>query len=221
MVTLPAPSPLPVPARDPVVVSDTSTDSASNETEKLPETEEVFDDSSGQVASVDELNQTPVAEPEVATVNALPASEVADARLAMAVQFLHDQGQFNLVLLAEGAGAVRASRLLMQMNYEGFRALNLLDARNFLIGEQGDLVQTIAKLSVPVLDLYEGLHLADAVDVEARRNAAKRAGLDIYQQLRLPDYGPDQQLLIKRVRGFLDKHAKGVKVDNAQVLKTE
>lgn len=223
MVTLPLPTRLPVPAREPVaVVSEVAADSAKkDDAQERPETEEVFDDATGQVASVDELNQAPAVDPEAVKENTLPASQVADSRLAMAVQFLHDQGQFNLVLLAEGAGAVRATRLLAQMNHDGFRAVTLLDARNRLLGEQGDLAQTISMLSVPVLDLYEGQHLADVVEVEARRNAAKRAGLATFQQLKLPDYGPNQQVLIKRVRGFLDKHAKGVKVDNAQVITTE
>ncbi|MDN3637251.1 DUF3530 family protein [Simiduia curdlanivorans] len=220
MVTLPPPDALPVPERElpasPEPAAD-ATASAESAATPRPETEEVFDDTSGTVASVDQLN-TPEPEAPTPKAPAKPASDIVDARLAQAIRHLHDNGQFNLVLIAEGAGAVRAARLVAQMGFDGFRAVVLLDARNQLQGEAGDLVGVIAKLSVPMLDLYEDRHIADPSDVSARAVAAKRAGHEHYVSLQMPVYEPSQDRVIKRVRGFLDAHAKGVKVDNAQVI---
>ena len=216
VVTLPVPDSLPTPEREiPKQIPEVESDKPSEQ--QRPETEEVFDDQTGEVASVDELNKPPAAELQPAAPEK-PASEIVDARLAQAVQYLHGDGQFNLVLVAEGAGAVRAARLMEKMGFSGFRAVVLIDGRNQLQGETGDLLMAIAKMSVPMFDLYEGQHMADEKDVQSRKVAAKRAGNDRYVSLQIPLYEPSQERLIKRVRGFLDAHAKGVKVDNAQVI---
>lgn len=218
MVTLPPPDAVPVPVREAPEPATAAVDTAATAEAPRPETEEVFDDTSGEVASVDELNTPQEPAAPTPAIPAKSASEMTDTRLAQAIRHLHDNGQFNVVLVVEGAGAVRAARLVAQMGFEGFRALVLLDARNQLQGEAGDLLAVIAKLSVPMLDLYEDRHIADERDVATRLVTAKRAGHENYVSLQMPVYEPSQERVIKRVRGFLDAHAKGVKVDNAQVI---
>ncbi|WP_015048380.1 DUF3530 family protein [Simiduia agarivorans] len=229
LVSLPLPDPLPIPARpaEPVapVTGGDSTEAESGDAqdagadEARPETEEVFDDSAGDVADVADMQQEPAA-PEPPPEPVIPAARLADERLAQAVDALHDRGQFNIVLLAEGAGAVRAARLAEAMKYDGFRALVLLDARNRLAGETGDVLAMMRESNVPVLDVWANAHQADPIESQARNHSARRAGLEIYQPLTLPAYEPGQQRLYKRVRGFMEKHARGVKVDNAEVVRS-
>lgn len=227
LVSLPVPDAIPVPARPPEPVptaTEPAADASAPENNEAtpaeaarPETEEVFDDNAGEVADVADMQQEPAEEPPPAEP-AIPAARLADERLAQAVDALHDRGQFNIVLLAEGAGAVRAARLAEAMKYDGFRALVLLDARNQLPGESGDVLAMMRESSVPVMDLWANAHLSDPADSQARNRSARRAGLEIYQPLTLPAYEPGQLRLYKRVRGFMEKHARGVKVDNAEVL---
>lgn len=226
VVALPPPDPVAVPVRDPVSVEAPAATSgdvppADASAEVRPETQEVFDDQTGTVASVDAMNQPVAAAPQVAEQPRQAATEIVDQRLAQAIRYLHDQGQLNLVLLAEGAGAVRAARLAQTMSHQGFQALVLVDAHNQLAGENGDVVKMITELKIPVLDVFQSADVRAAGDMQLRRVAAKRAGLTDYQALDLPVYEPGQQRQIKRVRGFLEKYAKGVKVENAQVLRSD
>lgn len=219
-VGLPPPAVAPAPAREvpPLPAAQTPTDADDAEPPAdagaRPETEEVFDDSTGEVAPVAALQaERPADEPGAAPTR--PAAERADERLVKALELLRDKGQFNLVLLAEGAGAVRAARLMAALKYDGFRALVLLDARHRAGDEPGDVLKMLEMMDVPVLDLTSGQHPDDASELRLRRQQAARAGLALYQPFALPAQEPGHARLVKRVRGFLDKHAQGVEVEAA------
>lgn len=236
VVTLPPADPVAVPERDlPVApaadtagegVDDTDAytegerqvDDAANTAEApRPETEEVFNDVTGEVADVASMAQEQPVETTEPEIPAIPAATRVDQRLAQAVEHLRAQGQFNLALLAEGGGALRAARLFNTMGAGGFRALVLVDASHALATETGDVV-AMASADLPVLDILAVDQPSLIAAAQMRRTAAKRAGRTSYQQVRMPRYEPDLVRLSKRVRGFLDRHAKGVQVDNAQVV---
>lgn len=222
VVTLPPADRQVLPAREaltppPPVAPDDPEAPNGGTAEVRPETEEVFNDATGDVASVADMNQ-PQAPDAAPVAPQVPAATQVDQRLAQAVGHLHGKGQFNLALLAEGGGAVRAARLLAAMGGEGFRALVLIDAHHVLGAEAGDVVAMVTTGDRPVLDIQVVDEVALLAAAQARQEAARRAGMTVYQPVQLPAYEPGLARLTKRVRGFLEKHAKGVKVDNAQVM---
>ncbi|UTA48599.1 alpha/beta hydrolase family protein [Simiduia sp. 21SJ11W-1] len=218
VVTLPPADPAAIPERDlPPAPDEAAVSPAEGDGEARPETEEVFNDATGDVADVASMAQEQPAPTPTPEVPKIPAQTRVDQRLAQAIEHLRGQGQFNLALLAEGGGAVRAARLFAGMGSEGFRALVLVDARHNLGTEAGDVL-AMASAQLPVLDVIAVDQPALLAAAKARHTAAKRAGREGFQQLSLPRYEPDLVRLSKRVRGFLDRHAKGVKVDNAQVI---
>lgn len=225
VVMLPPADPVSIPPREPLAptaeaAAQSATQPPSNapaDAEARPETEEVFNDATGEVASVEAMEQSEPPEPAAAPSPVAPAESRTDLRLAQAIEHLRGQGQFNLALLAEGGGAVRAARLFKSLGPEGFRALVLVDARHALGAEAGDVL-AMAGADLPVLDIIAVDQPALLAAAQARSTAARRAGRALYQQLILPRYEPELLRLSKRVRGFLDRHAKGVKVDDAQVV---
>lgn len=146
---------------------------------------------------------TPAAEPA-------PDPEAITAqRINAAVAFLQQQGaSTSLVVLGEGAGALRAARFASQSNTQTILALVLLNARNSVSGEQGQLPEFLNEESPPMLDLYSGAHLWDTEEATARRMTAERRGLQGYRQLKL---GPASRISTssgltagsRRVLGFL------------------
>lgn len=108
------------------------------------------------------------------------------------------------------------------------QALILVDARNSLMdhnssndeqksGPSNRLDQYFNDPSLPVLDIYFGDHYLDRIQVQERKKMALEKGIKNYFQTRiLPPTRSEQttgeNALTRRIRGFLNTHAKGVEV---------
>ncbi len=150
------------------------------------------------------------------------------------MSYLNDQGQFNIVLLGDGVGAARAghffSRLPVPVVTEKkmkpikpIRAVVILNARNNNPLGDIDLTSSLFDPEVPTLDIYFGRDRRNSFDAEQRKRYAQRNMHKIYTQVQLPIMSEVSQQgenrLSRRIRGFLQEHARGVKVDNAIVTK--
>lgn len=164
------------------------------------------------------------------------------ARANAAMAFLNTKGQYNIVLIGHGIGAARAARFLNTLsgakNNSGLnrklsqsrtqaiisrpvRAMVLVNARNtipFAPEIQGQtVISWINHKEMPVLDIYTRYHLADVFEPAARRKEAQEKQLSTYIQVNIKPpltyNSEDENALAKRVRGFLNKYAKGVKID--------
>lgn len=142
---------------------------------------------------------------------------LAQARIETAIRFLDQQGQLNLVMFGVGVSASRGMEYIKKQPANAdnsstpvrgpFRALIMVNARNTSISREFNL---------PTLDLYYDEHYLDAIEVAERLALANKFQLDNYHQLRIlkPDNAEpgDGNRLTRRVRGFLNKYAKGVEV---------
>jgi hypothetical protein len=155
----------------------------------------------------------------------ITAEEMAHLRIRSAFEYLHERGQFNVAVIGAGVGAVRAacySRDLPQRvagQPRLIRAMVFINARNQIEGTDMNLTDCLQDPELPVLDVYLGDTRRDQLEANRRLKHSRRLKMRNYQQLRLPQMASNTMLgenrLARRVRGFLEHNAKGIKIDNA------
>ena len=199
------------------------------------EDKEIFDASTGQLSDGSLPTEGAAGESagengEPAKEMKIPAEDIAVARLHAAINYLHQQGQFNIVMMGSGVGALRSVCFLKEMPKVNsatqtrlIRAMVMVNARNRLPNDDRQLHKCLDTPEMPVLDLYVGREQRDQVEARERRKYANKKNYQVFQQLRLPEMARNTMLgenrLSRRVRGFLKQHARGVKVDNAIIKK--
>jgi len=147
----------------------------------------------------------------------------AIARMQAAINHLGSQGLLNVILVGSGTGAPRGAQLIESLpkpppTPEGIKAARPIAALVII----NDKNPTEAKLlsaglsiaEMPVLDIYFGLEETSLNAAKMRRRLAGRKQMKIYQQIRLAELNGVLSLgenrLSKRIRGFVEKNAKGV-----------
>lgn len=154
----------------------------------------------------------------------------SDSRIASAIDFLKAQGQYNIVIVGHGLGATRTMKFIDDLsssqNAPGMssgkiqrpiRAVVLVSARNQIPLSNKTLNHFFNDPNLPILDLYYGNHFLDDVETRQRAKAARAKGILHYYQLKvLRPTGANEaseNRLTRRIRGFLNKHAKGVEIE--------
>jgi hypothetical protein len=159
--------------------------------------------------------------------------EVTERRLEAALRFLHDRGQFNVILLGNGGGAIRAHRFLekitpkitnpkLKATFEKpVRAIVIVNGRNQLSGNQK--AQTYDKwfnyADVPVLDIFVDSDHQNSLAAKQRKILAQQKNVKTYRQVRIAhlnqetNWGENQ--LSRRIRSFLDNNAAGFEIEKA------
>jgi hypothetical protein len=132
------------------------------------------------------------------------------------LQQLNTLGQFNLVIIAHGLSANWAvktlqERMAVNTNTGGY-SLILVNAKSSVYPEYA-LNDELAKLEIPILDIYTENAAEAMKDITARRNTVVRQQKSSYTQIRLPAiktiYSGKQNMVSRRVRGWLKTHAAG------------
>jgi hypothetical protein len=132
------------------------------------------------------------------------------------LQQLNTLGQFNLVIIAHGLSANWAvktlqERMAVNTNTGGY-SLILVNAKSSVYPEYA-LNDELAKLEIPILDIYTKNAPEAMKDITARRNSVVRQQKSSYTQIRLPAiktiYSGKQNMVSRRVRGWLKTHAAG------------
>lgn len=157
-------------------------------------------------------------------------------RMKAAMAYLNKRGQYNIVILAHGVGASRSVQYLSALSSSApsnlptggrsrataiierpIRALIMVNARNGIAGADDNLTQHLNDRSLPVMDIYFGDHVLDATEPQQRKLAAKKNRIANYHQSKLlepaSNWQEGENRLTRRVRGFLNKYAKGVEID--------
>jgi hypothetical protein len=193
------------------------------------EENEIFDDTTGTLG---DGSLPPEQTGEEPSQPQLDPEAVAHSRIEAAISHINDLGIFNIVLLGDGVGAARAGNFLNSLPppkptkrgekpIKPIRAMVIINARNTSPRGDINLLGSLFDADMPTLDIYFGTHQLDNYDSEVRKKYALRNGFKTYQQILLPELSHNTMLgenrLSKRVRGFLSKHARGVKVENAIV----
>ncbi|MGH1486933.1 MAG: DUF3530 family protein [Cellvibrionaceae bacterium] len=157
----------------------------------------------------------------------------SEKRLEAALRFLHDQGQFNLIIMGNGSGAIRAHDFLDKITpkisnpklKESFekpvRAMVILNGRNQLPTMKNNYGGWFSDPEIPVLDIFIETDYRNSADAKKRKVLARQKKVDIYKQVRITEtfgeksWGENQ--LSRRVRSFLDTNAVGIEVKNAKL----
>ncbi|WP_162926348.1 DUF3530 family protein [Teredinibacter purpureus] len=168
---------------------------------------------------------------------------IVQARIETAMAFLNSNGQYNIIYVGYGIGASRAARYIDAIDpamsngvldqklkqartraliNRPIRALILINARNRIpyspLTDDKFIIDWINDAGLPVLDVYNNHHYLDNYEPAERVKAARKKQLNSYTQIRiLPATVNDddtEDVIAKRVRGFLNKHAKGVRIDD-------
>lgn len=136
---------------------------------------------------------------------------------------LNTLGQFNLVVVAHGLSANWAANTLknrFEQNPEAVGyALVLVNAKQSVY-PNFELNTTLAQFNIPILDIYtQGDEHQKRIAV-TRRNTIVREQKAKYMQVRLPSIRSSntekQNMITRRVRGWLKTHAAGEEVNVAE-----
>jgi len=217
---------------------DSDTSDADAETPKAPlggEDSEIFD---AENNALSDGTLPPPSNPRGATEPPaelkIPVEDRTVARIRAAMKYLNNLGQFNIVLLGDGVGAARAGHFFSRLPVpvvtnpnakpiKPIRAVVILNARNHNPLGDINLTNSLFDPAVPTLDIFFGLDQRNALDAEQRKRYAQRNMHKVYRQVQLPVMSEVAQQgenrVSRRIRGFLQEYARGVKVDNAIVNK--
>lgn len=156
-----------------------------------------------------------------------PPEEIAEQRLETALRFLHDQGQFNIVILGNGTGAIRANTFLNNTtpkidnpdlgDAKPFRGIVLLNSRNRLPTMEKDYTAWFSDPTIPVLDIFLVKDVRNKKAAKARKIIAKQKKVSIYKQVKLNHLNHTsagrENILSRRIRSYLSANATGVEAD--------
>ena len=216
-------------------------------TTRLEQPAEPAVDNPNETASVNEsevVHQEPDTEPEPETNNDSPEAtapslnreEVVDhihQRIQAATAYLHQQGQYNLVLLGEGSSAhwvlehldkampppavESADKKSKGIIDRAFRGVILLNSRTPEGADLTPLHEGLRHPEIPTFDVFADFHLETLAAAQSRRQTAKQRDYEHYVIRRLPPStgaNPErtETLLTKAIRGFLQKYAQGVEL---------
>jgi len=167
--------------------------------------------------------------------------QIVASRIQAGMEFLNQNGQYNIVLLGQGLGAIRGAAFIRAKPNQNsgkpltgkkskaiiqrsIRAFIMINARNLDSDNETDLSDLLRDRSLPVLDVYSGDHFLDESESASRLIAAKKHRLLYYQQYKILEPSTfnnsasslDENRMTRRVRGFLNKYAKGVEIEGGR-----
>jgi hypothetical protein len=194
---------------------------------KIPIEDENFNDdgiNEGLDKAAEDFEAFPVAaeadKPDTAEENEISQEQAfMDATVEQiegGLQQLNTLGQFNLVIIAHGLSANWAVRTLQERmtvnTNSGGYSLVLVNAKSSDYPPYA-LDEELAQLEIPILDLYTSNAPEAMKDITRRRNTVVREQKAQYMQIRLPAietiYSGRQNMISRRVRGWLKTHAAG------------
>ncbi len=153
-----------------------------------------------------------------------PESQAFD-RLMLAYDYLRQQGLLNIAIICEGTSVVRATKMISAIptpppsNPQARVAkpitalVSIAADHNIPQNEPFNLAKSLAELDLYIMDIYFDDSIESQRQADQRKAEALRAGLEVYRQQRLPissgKLSQGENPLSKRVRGFLNRYAKG------------
>lgn len=153
-------------------------------------------------------------------------------RIKAAIEFLHQEGQYNIVLAGYGHSAKRVLEYIQESGATGMdknmkstgtegmkrpiRAIIMVNPKSSQGTNIEALISSITFTDMPMLDVVVGTHYLDRHSAEARKQSATHAGMETYLQVHLMEpntvvFGNENRLS-RRIRGFMTKYAKGVEI---------
>lgn len=207
-----SPNPIPIateePAEAPVEQAETDAeqpveDAPPSEAGYLPEETAPAPDEAPIEAEANEES----AEPAVAQPN---QAEQIDERIEAALAFARSKQPATIVLLGQGTGSYWAARYLQQLAPADVKHLLLIQPRQ-PDGQDEPLARVAATLKLVTGDIYYRNSASQRSAARERLDASRRNSHPAYTQVGLQPLNGDpeteQEQLLRRVRGWLDKQS--------------
>ena len=153
-----------------------------------------------EVTEADEPIEPAVAQPNQA--------EQITERIEAALAFARSKQPAAIVLLGQGTGSYWAARYLQQLAPADVRHLLMIQPRQPDVQDE-PLTQLVATLKLATGDIYYRNSVSQRSAARERLNASRRNSHPAYMQVGLQplngDLKTEQEQLLRRVRGWLDK----------------
>jgi len=141
-------------------------------------------------------------------------------RLTAAINYLHQQGQFNIIVIGDGIGAVRSLVYLSELppanrekrELDTVQGAILVNSRNQMTSSEADLPKLLMNPRMKILDIFYIQTPEMEQDARRRKIAAQRMRFRQYEQLKIApmtNRHQEENRLTKRVRGWLNRNARG------------
>ena len=161
--------------------------------------------------------QMPILPNEAKSEDYVPLFKEVSPRIQAGVDYLKKQGLQNIVIVAHSLGASMATYYLSQKPDMAIRAFVGVGMSQHTWQPGMDTTAALRKIRLPILDMYGSRDLPEVMSsAKARTNAATRAGNKQYTQVKIEDadhfFNNMDAVLVKRVRGWLAKHAAGTEL---------
>lgn len=157
--------------------------------------------------------QMPILPNEAELKDYIPLIKEAAPRIKAAQAFLKSKNVTPVVLIAHSLGSTMAAATLAEGGDMGFAGLAVIGMSSSDLDPQLDTTAQIAKLKLPVLDLYGSRDLDTVLaSTTPRAAAARKADNNQYRQIEIE--GADhffvglEDELVTRVRGWLEQLKK-------------
>ncbi|HLA75861.1 MAG TPA: DUF3530 family protein [Gammaproteobacteria bacterium] len=154
--------------------------------------------------------------PYVAPITAFgPIFDETPPRIRAGIEFLRSKGIRRIIIAGHGTGASMAAAFLAQQPNSGISGLVGVAFDAPVINNTIDKLDPrlysptmLARIKVPVLDIYGGLDTKTVTgSTELRSQAAKKAGNKNFEQVRIPDadhqFGRYEKDLVKHIVDWL------------------
>ena len=162
--------------------------------------------------------QLPVLSNEAEYKDYIPLFKEVAPRIKAGVAFLKSKGIKNIVIVAHSLGSSMAAYYMANKPDSSIRAFVAVGVSgNMHKKDKVGYLTSLKTIKVPVLDIFGGNDLAPVLESKkAKANAARKAGNKNYTQIEIPGanhfFDNYDEVLIKRVRGWLMKHAMGTEI---------
>lgn len=162
--------------------------------------------------------QMPLLPLDASVADYVPLLKEVPPRITSAIKFFHSKGIYNVVIIGHGLGATMGASFLAS----GSRSASVITAfAGIGMGAHSDypefvMANYLAKINIPVFDLYGGRDLNSVMNyVHPRFLASRRAKNKAYRQRSVSGadhfFTGKSKALIKQIRNWLNKYVAGVK----------
>ncbi|MDH5445294.1 MAG: alpha/beta hydrolase family protein [Gammaproteobacteria bacterium] len=161
--------------------------------------------------------QMPILKNEAQSEDYAPLFDAVPGRIQAGVDYLKKQGIQNIVIVAHSLGASMAAYYLAEKPDAAVTAFVAVGMSVHKSDKKMDSSLHLRKITLPVLDIYGSRDLDQVLkSTKDRATAANKAKNKRYTQLKIEGadhfFNNMDAVLVKRVRGWLAKHAAGTEI---------
>lgn len=211
MLEQPAPPPRPLDPSANTDITSADVENTDTDTENTETGNNDTEDTPNQENPNAEITKTNNDTPKP---DAIPHAERVRARLRAALQFMAQKGQFNIAVIGDSISSAYISELLAAEADKSVRAMIVLHAHTPINWVDIAADASLNNPERPTLDIFFDLNHPAR---QARRQTARQQQYVNYRQYLLRtsrELSRSESLLTRRIRGFLNKAAKGKQVKN-------